>query len=173
MVDKILMVIWFLSVVVFVVVMGKEFLWGKTPSKDLHIKILKQDAIVPTRGTDESAGYDLFCLHDNPIMLEYGNVIRIGTGLAMKIPDGMVGVIQPRSSAFHRGILTNGWVDSDYRGEVFVTFQQTSRNINKLEPGKSYAQLILMKYEKLNTKIVKELPDTKRGTGGLGSTGHN
>jgi dUTP pyrophosphatase len=136
----------------------------------LKVQKLSKEAVIPSRGTEDSAGLDMFITET--VLLAPGETKKVKTGIAMEIPRGMYGMIRPRSSAFKRGIHTQGTIDADYRGEVHLVIVNLSTVAVTLEAGKAYGQIIIMKYEPLIIDEVQGLSDTKRGTGGYGSTGN-
>jgi dUTP pyrophosphatase len=137
---------------------------------DLLIKVLNPNAKLPRRGTEGAGGWDLFGLYDKPFIVKPYHPVRIPTGIALTLPEGTVGLVRPRSSAFGKGLLVNGTIDSDYTGEAFVVLINLSPWPVTLEPGIAYAQLIITKYEVPELKVVEELPQTKRGDKGFGHT---
>ena len=140
----------------------------------VKIKKLSPDAVIPTHGTPSSAGFDLTAISCN-YDAEHGYYCY-GTGLAMEIPDGYYGAIVPRSSIRKTEAImqnTPGTIDSDYPGEVMVTFKNRDKD-NSLKPfkvGERVAQIIFKKYEEVEFIESNELSETERGTGGHGSTG--
>lgn len=139
----------------------------------IKIKKLKEEAVIPSYGTDFSAGLDLTATSLEKVDKgEYG-YYEYGTGLAFEIPEGFVGLIYPRSSISKTGhILANSVavIDSDYRGEVMFRFK-TIGDSKEYNVGDKIGQLIVMPYPKIEFKLVDELKDTKRGSGGFGHTG--
>ena len=99
----------------------------------------------------------------------------IGTGIKLALPEGFEAQVRPRSglAAKHGISILNspGTIDSDYRGEIGVILVNLSNQTFTVNRGDRIAQLVLAKYEKINWKIIKELPKTNRGFGGFGSTG--
>lgn len=136
----------------------------------LRVKKLDSNAVIPTKGTNYSAGYDLYCIED--VVLQPLKTIKVRTGISVAIPKHCYGRIAPRSSLGVKGIIVHaGVIDSDYRGEIVVLLQSTESeySINK---GDRVAQLILEKYEEQSTVLeVDELDCTDRGEDGFGSTG--
>jgi dUTP pyrophosphatase len=109
-------------------------------------------------------------------VLEPGERATIGTGLAVAIPDGYAGFVQPRSglAARHGITIVNapGLIDSGYRGELVVVLLNTDREHRfEVEPGMRIAQLVLMEVPAVDVEIVDELPETERGVRGHGSSG--
>lgn len=141
----------------------------------LEIKKLKENAHIPTYGTEYAAGADLYAAIEENVTLEPGETKLISTGLSMAIPTGMVGLIFARSGiSIKRGLAPAnkvGVIDSDYRGEVMVALYNQSNVEQVIEPNERIAQFILMPYIKANFTEVEELDDTDRGNGGFGSTG--
>lgn len=144
---------------------------------DVKIKKLNPDAIIPSYAKPGDAGMDLTAVsyeydykHENHIY---------GTGLAIEIPEGYVGLIFPRSSNRKTtAYMTNhvGVIDSGYRGEIFITYKNRDDDRQKMNTvpyviGSKVAQLIIMPYPQINLVEVDELSETERGTGGHGSTG--
>ena len=144
----------------------------------VKIKKLNENAKIPTCGTSKSAGYDLYaCIDQYSVIIEPHKDIKIGTGLAIELPDGYFGAIYIRSSlATKQGLkLTNsvGIVDSDYRGEYIVALYNDSDESCIITSGDRIAQLIVTPYMPVEFEEVDELSDTERGDGGFGSTGKN
>ena len=141
----------------------------------VKIKKLYADAILPTKAHATDAGYDLYA-HSKSYD-EYGNVVY-GSGVAMEIPRGYVGLVFPRSSNSKRHlILSNsvGVVDSGYRGEILFKFKLTHKfgdnTQDVYELGDRIGQIIIMPYPEIEFVEVEKLSDSDRGTGGYGSSG--
>lgn len=141
----------------------------------LEIKKLNDLAKLPTYGTEYSAGCDLYAAINEDIILTPGETKLIPTGLSMKIPNGLMGLIFARSGiSIKRGLAPAnkvGVVDSDYRGEVMVALYNQSNQNQTIEKNERIAQLILVPYIKAEFKEVESLDETERGNGGFGSTG--
>lgn len=139
----------------------------------MKIKLLSDKAMIPYRGSEEAAGYDLYSTDSTDI--NPGECKLISTGIAMQLPNGYFGAIFPRSgTAVKRGLrLANcvGVIDSDYRGEVKVPLYNDSQEIQTVEQGERIAQLIILPYATVSFEVVDELTDTIRGNGGFNSTG--
>jgi dUTP pyrophosphatase len=139
------------------------------------IRRLRPDAIVPRYMTEHAAGMDLCAAIGEPIVLEPGARVGVGTGLAMAIPPGFEGQVRPRSGlARDRGITVlnaPGTIDADYRGEVIVLLVNVSRERSTVAPGDRIAQLVIAPVTHAELAEVDELPATARGDGGFGSTG--
>lgn len=142
--------------------------------EELKIKKLDEKAIIPTYGTEYSAGADLYALLDEDLEIKPGETVMIGTGLAMAIPTGYAGLIYARSSlGSKKGIAPAnkvGVVDSDYRGEIKVPLFNQSKETQIIAKNERIAQIIFTPYLKVNFQETDELDDTTRGTGGFGST---
>mgnify|MGYP002511246900 CR=1 FL=1 len=135
---------------------------------EIKLKRINDKAIIPTKAHATDAGFDLYatsCHYDN-------GVVTYGTGIAVEIPQGYVGLVFPRSSIVNTNLtLSNsvGVIDSGYRGEIMAKFRKGGSTTYKL--GDSIAQLIIMPYPEVTFKEVDELSDSDRGVGGYGSTG--
>lgn len=143
----------------------------------VKIKKLSELAVIPAYGKPGDAGMDLTAT--SLTIDEFGNY-EYGTDLAVKIPDGHVGLIFPRSSICKvTQSLTNsvGVIDSQYIGEIKFKFKPTmkvpieKKSKSMYEVGERIGQLIIMPYPKIEFEEVDELPTTERGEGGFGSTG--
>lgn len=142
--------------------------------EELKIKKLDEKAIIPTYGTEYSAGADLYALLDEDLEIKPGETVMIGTGLAMAIPTGYAGLIYARSSLGSKKGLAPankvGVIDSDYRGEIKVPLFNQSKETQIISKNERIAQIIFTPYLKVNFQETDELDDTTRGTGGFGST---
>ena len=140
----------------------------------VKIKRLNEMATIPTRGSKEAAGYDLYAAIPESIRINPHETIKVGTGLAFELPKGTFGAIFPRSGyATKFGLRPANCVgvcDSDYRGEYIVAIHNDSDSIQTINPGERIAQLILMPYIAM-IMIEDNLSETERGDGGFGSTG--
>lgn len=141
----------------------------------VEIKKLNENAIVPTYGTEFSAGADLYALVDGSVTIEPGETKMIGTGLAFAIPEGLVGLVFARSGlATKKGLAPAnkvGVIDSDYRGEVRVVLHNHGSVAQTIENGERIAQIAFVPYYAADFSVVDELSTTLRGEGGFGSTG--
>jgi dUTP pyrophosphatase len=140
---------------------------------ELPIRRLRDDAIVPARAYDGDAGLDLAACER--VVLAPGERATVGTGLAIAIPEGHAGFVQPRSGlAAKSGITivnTPGLVDSGYRGELKVILLNTDeREAFDVEPGMRIAQLVVMPVPLVDPVEVDELPESERGVRGFGSS---
>ncbi len=158
---------------------------------ELPIKLLREGAIMPYRGSEDAAGLDLCaCVgYAQPLRITPGQRYMIPTGVSVAIPRGYYGRVAGRSglAAKHGVTILAGVIDSDYRGEIFVLVERNSSNMIKLIPDSPYqpisdapwvvasgdkiAQLIIEKIGMFNPVGVDELPETNRGANGFGSTG--
>ena len=139
----------------------------------VRVKKLHEDAVIPAYGKPGDAGLDLTATSIEKD--SYGNVVY-GTGLAIEIPAGYVGLIFPRSSNSKTDLyLTNhvGVVDSGYRGEIMFKFRANPSLINAViyQVGERVGQLIIIPYPQIELTEAIELSDSERGNGGFGSTG--
>ncbi len=141
----------------------------------IEVLKLKSNAILPTRGSASAAGYDLYACLDEPVSINSGENIKIGTGLAMALPEGYFGAVFARSGlASKMGLRPAncvGVIDSDYRGEFIVPIYNDSDSMRIVEHGERIAQLVVMPYLPVDFSEVEALDDTERGTSGFGSTG--
>jgi dUTP pyrophosphatase len=141
----------------------------------INIKKLNPNAIIPTRGSEYAAGYDLYACSEIAIDIAPHSTVKVGTGLAVEIPHGYFGAIFARSGlATKRGLRPANCVgvcDEDYRGEYIVALHNDTDEFMSIEPHERIAQLIVMPYLSVEFNEVSELSDTERGSGGFGSTG--
>ena len=140
---------------------------------ELSIQRLRDDAVVPTRAYDGDAGLDLAACER--VELGPGERATVGTGLAVAIPDGYAGFVQPRSGlALRHGITilnTPGLVDSGYRGELKVILLNTDASEPfVVEPGMRIAQLVVLQVAGIDPVEVDALPESERGVRGFGSS---
>jgi dUTP pyrophosphatase len=141
----------------------------------IKVKKLNENAIIPTYGTEFSAGADLYALPGETVTIEPHKTVMIHTGLAMEIPEGYAGLIFARSGlASKRGLAPAnkvGVVDPDYRGEFMVALHNHTDEPREVEGGERIAQLVIVPFIQGSFESVEELSDTVRGEGGFGSTG--
>ena len=142
---------------------------------EIAVKKLDERAVLPTYGSEFSAGADLYAVADEAIHFAPGETKFVKTGLAMEIPVGYAGLIYARSGlACKRGLAPAnkvGVVDSDYRGEVMVALHNHSDQEQVVAPGERIAQLVVAPFLKATFTQAEELNETVRGEGGFGSTG--
>ena len=141
----------------------------------VRFKKLNENAKEPTRGSAAAAGYDLYAAVDEDLMIPPHSTVKVGTGLAIELPDNTFGAIFARSGlATKQGLRPAncvGVVDSDYRGEVIVAIHNDTDSYQGIAAHDRIAQLVLMPYISMTFEEVDELTDTTRGEGGFGSTG--
>lgn len=141
----------------------------------MNIKKIRENAIIPTYGTEFSAGADLYACILKEETLEPGETKLIPTGLAMEIPVGYGGFIYARSGlASKKGLAPAnkvGVIDADYRGEVMVALYNQSNVSQTILPQERIAQLVIAPFLKVEFQEVDELNETIRGDGSFGSTG--
>jgi dUTP pyrophosphatase len=140
----------------------------------IHFKKLDSKAQKPKFGKPGDAGADLVA---TSVDFSRKNQVVYGTGIAVEIPEGMVGLVFPRSSVRNYDLsMANsvGVIDSGYRGEIMVTFNVLNLHTveNSYQVGDRIAQLIIMPVPLVQYKEVEELSETQRGTDGHGSTGN-
>ena len=136
----------------------------------IQVKRLVPQAILPTR-RDGDIGWDLYAATVEPIAPA---LTKIGTGIAVQLPEGYWGQIESRSSMGKQGYDTHGGIiDNHYRGEIIVVMACHHGGAPKIEPGQKIAQLIVRKQEDSGWPLteVDNLGDTARGAAGFGSTG--
>ena len=142
---------------------------------EIQVKKLNENAVIPTNGSEKAAGFDLYACLPNILEIPEGSTVKIGTGIAVAIPDGYFGAIFARSGlATKEGLRPAncvGVVDSDYRGEVIVALHNDSCCSRQVLHGDRIAQLVVMPYLPIELVETDELDETERGTGGFGSTG--
>lgn len=142
---------------------------------NIKVKKLKPGATVPTMGSKFAAGADLYSAEDADVVIGPGETKFIGTGLAMEIPEGYVGLVYARSGlACKRGLAPAnkvGVVDSDYRGEIKVALHNHGKEAQTVEKGERIAQMVIAPYLSVNYEEADALSETERGEGGFGSTG--
>lgn len=142
----------------------------------IRVKKLHSEAKLPVRASENAAGYDLCACIDQPsLTIGVGETVKIGTGLAIEVPDGYFGAIFARSGiAAKRGLRPAncvGVADSDYRGEYIVALHNDSDREQVIEKGERIAQLVILPYLAPEFEEADSLDETERGTGGYGSTG--
>ena len=141
----------------------------------MNIKKLNENARIPTYGSTAAAGADLYACEAGEITIAPGETKLIHTGLAMEIPEGLVGLIYARSGlASKRGLAPAnkvGVIDSDYRGEIMVALHNHGTAEQTVADGERIAQIVFAPYYAAEFTVVEELCDTARGEGGFGSTG--
>lgn len=140
----------------------------------VRIKRLSENAVIPTYANPGDAGLDLVATY---VKVEDHNkygFFEYGTGLAVEIPEGYVGLIFPRSSISKTGMMLANAVaviDSSYRGEIKLRYKYIS-GTNSYNVGDKIAQLIILPYPVVEFEEAQELSETQRSSGGFGSTGN-
>ena len=136
------------------------------------VKLLNENAKLPTRGTVDSAGLDIYCPYD--VKVPADGQKRIYLGIAIEIPKGYVGILAARSSICNTPLRipnSQGYIDADYRGEISVEFENISCKDYEISRGDRIVQLIITPYLEVEVEVAQTLSETERGTGGYGSTG--
>lgn len=141
----------------------------------VKVKKLTENASLPIKGTDFSAGFDLVATSSKNVAEGSSVYVEYGTGLAIEIPEGYCGLIFPRSSVTSNTslVLGNavGLIDSDYRNEIKLRFRPINQSSNKsYKVGEKVGQLVIMPYPKIEYVESSELNDPKTRFGGFGST---
>ena len=141
----------------------------------IPVKILREGAILPTYGSAEAAGADLYACTGEPVTIAPGETAFVPTGIAMEVPKGCAGLIYARSGlACKRGLAPAnkvGVIDSDYRGEIIVALHNHGTSAQIIQTGERIAQMVITPVLTPAYEVVSELSDSARGTGGFGSTG--
>lgn len=141
----------------------------------VRVKKLHPNAILPTYGSCEAAGADLYACLESEATIEPGEIFWVPTGIALEVPKGCGGFVFARSSlGAKRGLAPAnkvGVIDSDYRGEIRVVLLNHSKQPQTIAPGERIAQFVIMPVVQAAFEEVIELSDTDRGIGGFGSTG--
>ena len=141
----------------------------------IRVKKLHPMATLPTYGSEEAAGADLYACLQEPVTIAPGETAWIPTGIALEVPKGCAGLVYARSSmGAKRGLAPAnkvGVIDSDYRGQVMVSLHNHSGQPQSVEPGERVAQMVFAPVYQAQFCEVDALQDTERGTGGFGSTG--
>lgn len=141
----------------------------------IRVKKLRENALMPTYGSLEAAGADLYACLPEPVTIAPGQSAFIPTGLAMEIPKGYAGLIYARSGlACKRGLAPAnkvGVVDSDYRGEFLIVLHNHGLEAQTVAHGDRIAQLVITPVITPGFVEAADLTDTQRSSGGFGSTG--
>ena len=141
----------------------------------IRVKKLREEAIMPTYGSVDAAGADLYACLDIPVIIPAGQSAFIPTGLAMEIPKGYAGLIYARSGlACKRGLAPAnkvGVVDSDYRGEFMIVLHNHGSEPQTINHGERIAQLVITPVFTPGFIQADDLSQTQRSEGGFGSTG--
>lgn len=144
-------------------------------TEKINIKKVRENAKIPTYGTEYAAGADLYACIEKKEVFAPGETKLIPTGISMAIPTGYVGLVYARSGlASKRGLAPAnkvGVIDSDYRGEIFVALHNHSTEEKTIDKEERIAQIVIAPYLKAEFLETEELDETSRGEGGFGSTG--
>ncbi len=143
--------------------------------QQIKIKKLSENAVIPTYGSEFSAGADLYALVEGTLTINPHETILVHTGLSMEIPEGFGGFIFARSGlASKKGLAPAnkvGVVDADYRGEIMVALHNHSSIPAEITNGERIAQMVFLPFLAAEFIESETLSDTVRGAGGFGSTG--
>ncbi len=143
----------------------------------MEIRIRKASplAVIPTRGSEKAAGYDLYAAIAEPVVIHPHETVMIDTGLQIEIPDGYFGAVVARSGLAVKENLRPenciGVVDSDYRGNWFIGLHNDGLEDRTIVPQERIAQMIVVPYLSAEFVETDTLSETERGAGGFGSTG--
>lgn len=141
----------------------------------IYVKKVRPDAILPTRGSAEAAGYDLYACIKERLLIPAGETAEVPTGLAIEVPRGYAGLVYGRSGlACRKGLAPAnkvGVCDSDYRGEYLIYLHNHSKADAWVEPQERIAQLVVTPFLEVDFQEAETLSETGRGSGGFGSTG--
>lgn len=141
----------------------------------VRVKKLNPMAKLPTYGSAEAAGADLYACLEGPVTIAPGETTWIPTGIALEVPKGCAGLVYARSSmGAKRGLAPAnkvGVIDSDYRGEIRVVLLNHGKVIQTVEPGERVAQFVITPVLTPVYEEAEELTESGRGVGGFGSTG--
>ena len=141
----------------------------------VRVKKLNPTAKLPTYGSADAAGADLYACLEGPVTIAPGETAWIPTGIALEVPKGCAGLVYARSSmGAKRGLAPAnkvGDIDSDYRGEIRVVLLNHGKVIQTVEPGERVAQFVITPILTPVYEEAEELTESGRGAGGFGSTG--
>lgn len=146
-------------------------------TKNINIKRLRNNAVLPSYGTEYAVGADLSAAFSDMegVIINPGETKLIPTGIAVEIPEGYGGFVFARSGlSTKKGLAPAnkvGVIDSDYRGEIMVPLYNQSDISRYVLSGDRIAQIVFMPYIKAEFNETDDLEQTDRGTGGFGSTG--
>ena len=137
----------------------------------IQVELVNEDATMPTRATDGSAGLDMYACQS--AVIEAGKRTLVDTGVSIAIPHGYVGLIWPRSGlALKKGLdVGAGVIDSDYRNVIGVLLFNHTDDPYRVEPGDRIAQILIQPAVMVQPVQVSSLNQTDRGQSGYGSTG--
>ena len=141
----------------------------------IRVKKLNENAILPTYGSAEAAGADLYACLEEPVTVQPGETAWIPTGIALEVPKGCAGLVYARSGlGVKRGLAPAnkvGVIDSDYRGQIHVVLLNHGKTEQTIQHGERIAQFLITPVLTPAYEEAEELSDTDRGAGGFGSTG--
>lgn len=141
----------------------------------VRVKKLNPTAKLPTYGSADAAGADLYACLEGPVTIAPGETAWIPTGIALEVPKGCAGLVYARSSmGAKRGLAPAnkvGVIDSDYRGEIRVVLLNHGNVVQTVEPGERVAQFVITPILTPVYEEAEELTESGRGAGGFGSTG--
>ena len=141
----------------------------------IRVKKLRPGAVLPSYGSAEAAGADLYACLEGPVTILPGETCWVPTGIALEVPKGCAGLVYARSGlACKRGLAPANKVgveDSDYRGEIMIVLHNHGNQSQTIENGERIAQLIITPVLTPSYEEAEQLDDTDRGSGGFGSTG--
>lgn len=141
----------------------------------IRFKRLVESAVAPTYGSEGAAGGDLRSAESKSVVIAPGETAFVGTGIAVEIPAGYVGLVFARSGlACKQGLAPAnkvGVIDCDYRGEIKVALHNHGKEERVVAPGDRVAQLVIVPYVCARFEETDDLGATERGDGGFGSTG--
>ena len=140
---------------------------------NIKLKKLDERAVIPTRGSKDAAGVDLYAL--DTLTVPAGETVLVHTGIAIAIPSGYAGLIYARSGMATKRSLAPankvGVIDADYRGEIMVALHNHGQKEERVDAGERVAQLVVTPFLSVEFTECESLDETVRGTGGFGSTG--
>lgn len=141
----------------------------------IRVKILREGARLPSYGSAEAAGADLYACLSEAVTIAPGETVFLPTGIALEVPKGCAGLVYARSGmACKRGLAPAnkvGVVDSDYRGEIMVALHNHGKVEQTVESGERIAQFVITPVLTPVYEMAENLSDTVRNDGGFGSTG--
>ena len=141
----------------------------------IHVKRLREGALLPAYGSKEAAGADLYACLEKELTIAPGETAFVPTGIALEVPKSCAGLIYARSGmACKRGLAPAnkvGVIDSDYRGEILVALHNHGQEPQTVAGGERIAQLVITPVLQPVYEEADDLTDTVRSDGGFGSTG--
>lgn len=142
---------------------------------NVKVKKLSNKATIPTRGSVEAAGYDLYAANTEMITIFPHETVKIPIDIAMEIPSGYFGAIFARSGLATKSYLRPcncvGVIDADYRGNIIVALHNDSELPRVIDIKERIAQIVIMPFLNVDFKEVDDLSETTRSSSGFGSTG--